>query len=68
MAEFLTQQDLHQLTGYARPLKQAAWLKEHGIPHRVDGARVIVSHNHVQSWLEGRTVARAVGPNWSTVK
>jgi hypothetical protein len=68
MAEFLTQIDLHQLTGFARPGKQADWLKQNGIPYRVDGSRVIASNKHVQSWLEGRTVVSAAGPNWSAVK
>jgi hypothetical protein len=68
MSEFLSQQDLHSLTGYARPSKQAQWLKEQGIPHRVDGARVIVTTKHATNWIEGRTV---VGPgefDWSSVK
>ena len=68
MAEFLNQPDLHALTGYARQGKQAQWLKDNGIPHRVDGARVIVASRHVTSWLEGRTVVSSSGPNWSAVK
>jgi hypothetical protein len=60
MTEYLNQTDLHTLTGYARPLKQMAWLTAHGIPHKVDGARVIVSHRHVTGWLEGRTVASGI--------
>jgi hypothetical protein len=68
MSEFLTSTDLHALTGYARPSKQAQWLKEQGIPHRVDGARVIVTTKHATNWIEGRTV---IGPgefDWSSVK
>lgn len=68
MSEFLSQQDLHSLTGFARPTKQAQWLKDQGIPHRVDGARIIVASRHVTSWLEGRTVVSSSGPNWSAVK
>lgn len=68
MSEYLNNQDLHTLTGYARPGKQAEWLKVNGVAHRVDGSRVIVSHRHVQSWLEGRTVACSSGPNWRAVK
>jgi len=56
MSEFLNQSELHQVTGYARPTSQAAWLKEHGLPHRLDRGRVIVSRVHVQAWLEGREV------------
>ena len=68
MSEFLSITDLHALTGYARQGKQAAWLKDNGIPHRVDGVRVIVASRHVTSWLEGRTVVSSSGPNWSAVK
>jgi hypothetical protein len=68
MTEYLNSTDLHTLTGYARPLKQLAWLKEHGIPHRADGSRVIVAHRHVTSWLEGRSMVSSSGPNWSAVK
>lgn len=56
------------MTGYARPGKQAQWLKDNGIPHRVDGARVIVSHHHVRDWLEGRVVAPTGEFNWDSVK
>lgn len=57
MNEYLNSQDLHTLTGFARPGKQAEWLKSSGIPHRVDGVRIIVSHRHVQNWLEGKRVS-----------
>ena len=53
MAEYLSIQELHQLTGYARSGQQSAWLKFRGIPFKQDGARIIVSRVHVQGWLEG---------------
>ena len=56
MSEYLNNSDLHTLTGFARPAKQAEWLKSSGIPHRVDGPRIIVAHVHVQRWLEGKHV------------
>lgn len=68
MSEYLNSTDLHALTGYARPTKQIAWLVDNGIPHRADGARVIVAHRHVTSWLEGRSMATSSGPNWGAVK
>lgn len=68
MNEFLSSSDLHALTGFARQAKQAQWLKDNGIPHRIDGARVIVSSRHVTGWLEGRTVVSSAGPNWSAIK
>lgn len=68
MSEYLDKTDLHRLTGYARPAKQIEWLKEKGIPHRVDGIRVIVSRSHVTGWLEGRTVVSSSGPNWGAIR
>jgi len=55
--EYLTATELHQLTGFARSGKQAGWLKSNGIPHRVDGPRIIVAHTHVKNWLEGKRVS-----------
>lgn len=57
MSEFLSTQSLHDLTGYARANKQAEFLKANGIPHRVDGARIIVAQKHALNWLEGKRVA-----------
>lgn len=68
MNEYLTPPELHQLTGYARASSQAGWLKEHAIPHKLDGKRIIVSRLHVQSWLEGKPVTYSSGANWSAVK
>ena len=67
MSEFLSTQELHQLTGYARRTQQADWLKENGIPHRLDSGRVIVSHTHVRAWLEGRNTISSNGPNWAKI-
>jgi hypothetical protein len=65
----LTKPELHQLTGYARPAAQAAWLKEKGIPHRVDGKRVIVLQEHVTAWVEGRQVAVSSSDfNWAAAR
>ncbi len=51
MTEYLAPPELHTLTGYARRTQQASWLVERGIPHRLDGPRLIVSRVHVQQWL-----------------
>lgn len=66
--EFLDSAELHRLTDFARVEKQAVWLKEKAIPHRVDGRRIIVSREHVRAWLEGRTVVTSTGPNWAALK
>lgn len=33
----LSRQEVQELTGFARPKRQAAWLEENGIPFRVGG-------------------------------
>lgn len=68
MTEYLTAQELHQLTGYARPTGQTDWLKAKGIPYREDGKRVIVSRVHVQSWLEGKPVLARTGLNVAAIR
>ena len=68
MSEYLSLQELHQITGYARARQQAAWLAEQRIPHRLDGRRVILSRLHVQAWLQGRNSVTSGGPNWGVVK
>jgi hypothetical protein len=68
MTEYLTPPELHSLTGYARATSQASWLKEHGIPHRLDGRRIIASRIHVQAWLEGRPAVQFGGINLEAVK
>jgi len=40
MSEYLSSQELHQLTGYARSGQQSAWLKFRGTPFKQDGARL----------------------------
>lgn len=68
MTEYLGSPELHALTGYARAGQQSEWLKSNGIPHRVDGRRVIVSREHVRNWLEGRTMVVSRGLNTAAIK
>jgi len=68
MPEYLSSQELHQLTAYARSGQQAEWLKFRSIPHRLDGTRVIVSRVHVQSWLEGKAVISRGGMNVAAIR
>ena len=67
MGEFLEPEELKRLTGHKQVIKQDAWLTEHGIPHQVDGKRVILSREHVRAWLEGRPLHSSNGPNWAAV-
>jgi hypothetical protein len=68
MSEFLFPNELHQLTGYARASGQAEWLKAKGIPHRDEGGRIIVSREHVRSWIEGKPVLARGGLNVSAIR
>jgi hypothetical protein len=67
MNEYLAPAELHTLTDASHASKQAAWLKDHGIPHMVDGRRIIVSRLHVQAKLEGKSTPVSSGPNWAAV-
>lgn len=66
--EFLTSAELHTLTGCARGLAQDEWLSDHGLPHKLDGKRVIVSRIHVRAWLEGRPVVASNAPNLAALR
>ena len=59
---------LYDLTGWRRASDQARWLEERGIPHQVDGRRVIVYPHHVNAWVEGRPMASHAAPNWAAVR
>lgn len=65
--EYLTAQEVHQLTGFARAAQQSEWLKLNGIPHKAFERRVVVSRVHVRAWLEGRTVVSSNGPDFSRI-
>jgi len=67
MSEFLNNAELHQLTGFARATSQASWLKTKGLPHKLDGRRVIVARTHALAWLEGKVVVSG-GVNLSAVR
>ncbi|MBK9573691.1 MAG: DUF4224 domain-containing protein [Rhodoferax sp.] len=68
ITEYLSRVELATLTGAMRAGRQANWLGEKGVPHRLDGQRVIVSRLHVQAWLEGRVAVKSSGPNWAAIR
>jgi len=68
MSEFLSPQELHDLTGFARAAEQDGWLKDHHIPHQRDGRRVVVSRIHARDWLEGREAVASNAPNLSALR
>lgn len=53
-SEFLSRDEIRELTARAHPRAQAAWLKAEGIPHQLRGRRLIVSRAHSRAWLEGQ--------------
>lgn len=67
MNEYLSAIELCSLTACARATKQAEWLRSHGIPHLLDGKRVVVSRVHVLARLEGKQTPISAGPNWAAV-
>ena len=68
MTELLTPDELKQLTGLVWSRHQKEWLTEQGISHRVVGKRILVSHKHVDAWLEGRNMVRSNGLNLAAIK
>jgi hypothetical protein len=67
MTDILAIVEVRRLTGCAWASTQAAWLKARGIPHKLEGNRVIVLAPHVRAWVEGKPVVSSNGPNWGAV-
>ena len=67
-SEYLSNTELHQLTGYARSSAQSDWLKNQSIPFLQDKKRVVVSREHVRARFEGHIVARSNGLNLAGIK
>jgi hypothetical protein len=65
---FLDDAELRELTGFARAAEREAWLREKGIPFRLDGRRFIVLRQHVVAWVENRPVVSSNSPNWSALE
>lgn len=68
MSEFLNEFDLYYMTHSLPVAKQVAWLKQHGVPFRLDGKRLLVSSYHARTWLEGRSVPTSSGLNLAGIK
>lgn len=64
----LSAPELQQLTGYKSREKQCAWLKENGVPFRLDTrGRPIVCASHVASWVTGVELRPSSGPRLDMV-
>ncbi len=68
MTEFLSDADLHKLTGYKRAPEQRQVLSEQGIPFRAVGKRTVVLTTHIQAWVEGHPIRRHAAPNMDAVR
>ncbi len=68
MSEFLSTDDLRELTQRAHKDAQAKMLEASGIPFRWLAGRLVVSRHHVREWLEGRTVAPSREPNMKAIR
>ena len=53
MTEYLDPTEVRTLTASCRVPTQANWLKEHGIPHRLDGRRLKISRRKVCRFESG---------------
>lgn len=59
--EFMTPEELRELTGRRSLSSQLAALKADRIPHRVMRNRLLVSRFHVREWLAGQLPAKGWG-------
>jgi hypothetical protein len=67
-SEFLSADELRDLTQRARRADQAAELTAMGIPHLEQRGRLLVSRFHVRERLAGHTMAQGQGINWSAIR
>jgi hypothetical protein len=68
-SEFMTPDELRDLTGKRGQALQVQFLKAEGIPHKERRGRLLVSRVHVRDWLAGRPLPRAsVGVNLAALE
>lgn len=69
MSEFLTAEDVRKLCGgAARRAAQKTVLTDLGLPFRIVGDTVLVSREHVRTWLGRGKVVGARAPNLGSVR
>jgi hypothetical protein len=68
MSEILSPAEVRDLAGCVAREAQCAKLETLGVPFRRDGARVLVSREHVRQWLSGVEVRQSVGVNLGAVR
>jgi len=71
MSEFLSTEEIAELTGKKRPTAQIAWLASKGWIYETNAAgRPIISRDHVRAKLGGYQPQQAVGglPNFAALQ
>lgn len=68
MSELLSPVEVRELVGCVSREAQCSKLVSLGIPHRRDGARILVSRIHVRQWLNGEQLRPSVGPRLDLVR
>lgn len=67
LTEFLSAEEIRDLTQRARRVAQARALQEAGIPFRQVASRIIVSRHHAREWLAGRIITPSHEPNLGAI-
>jgi hypothetical protein len=68
VGEFLSTDELKDLTQRARKDAQARMLESAGIPFRWLAGRLVVSRHHAREWLAGRDVAPSREPDMGAIR
>ena len=68
LPEFLTPEELKDLTQARTSIKQQAMLTAEGIPFRVVRSRLLVSREHVRDWLRGVVRPPSRGINLAAIR
>ena len=68
MSELLSTAEIRDLAGCGARESQCAKLDELGVPYMRDGARIIVSREHVRRRILGERLRQSAGPRLDLVK
>jgi hypothetical protein len=68
-ANLLDAAELKRVSGAGLRSGQIAWLREEGIPFKINRKdELVVSWKHIHEWIEGRPSVRFAEPDLSCVK
>ena len=64
----LSKPELKRVSGFGTRERQTAWLRQEGIPFKLNGKEeLVVSWHHVNAWLEGREQRQKKPFNWAAL-